>query len=91
MKKPTERGFIGNLVVRWAICSFGLWIAAGIFSSSVSLQNKLSALVIAGQGYVGDVDAQLDRLDGAVEAFAFDQAALRLRRAPFTDQQDRLP
>jgi len=48
MTKPTERGFIGNLVVRWAICSFGLWIAAGIFSSSVSLQNKLSALVMAG-------------------------------------------
>jgi len=47
-QNQTERGFIGNLIVRWAICSFGLWIAAGLFSGSVSFENKVSAVIIAG-------------------------------------------
>jgi putative membrane protein len=48
MKTANERGFLGNLLVRWIICSFGLWIAAGLFSGSVSLQNNLSAVIVAG-------------------------------------------
>jgi len=45
--KP-DRGFLENFAVRWLISAFGLWVATGIFSGSVSLQNKMSAVVIAG-------------------------------------------
>lgn len=30
-----ERGFIYHFLVRWLVCSLGLWIAAGLLSDSV--------------------------------------------------------
>lgn len=39
---------MASFVLRWLICSIGLWIAAGVMGGSVDLQNRLSAIVIAG-------------------------------------------
>lgn len=43
MKSPLTR-----LVIRWFVCSLGLWIAAGLLNGSISYQNRLSAIVVAG-------------------------------------------
>jgi putative membrane protein len=43
MKSPLTR-----ILIRWFVCSLGLWIAAGFLSGSISYQNRLSAIVIAG-------------------------------------------
>lgn len=37
-----------RLLLRWFICSLGLWIAAGILSSSISYDERLSVIVIGG-------------------------------------------
>jgi putative membrane protein len=43
MKSPLTR-----ILIRWFVCSLGLWIAAGFLSGSISYQNRLSAIVMAG-------------------------------------------
>lgn len=43
MKHPLSR-----FIIRWFVCSLGLWIAAGFLSGSISYQNRLSAIIIAG-------------------------------------------
>jgi putative membrane protein len=43
MKSPLTR-----ILIRWFVCSLGLWIAAGFLSGSISYQNRLSAIIIAG-------------------------------------------
>ncbi len=43
MKNPISR-----FIIRWFVCSLGLWIAAGFLKGSISYQNRLSAIVIAG-------------------------------------------
>lgn len=43
MRSPLTR-----ILIRWFVCSLGLWIAAGFLSGSISYQNRLSAIVIAG-------------------------------------------
>ncbi|MEO6513052.1 MAG: phage holin family protein [Candidatus Saccharimonadales bacterium] len=42
MNRPLTR-----FLVRWLVCSLGLWIAAGLLSSSISYDN-MGAIVIAG-------------------------------------------
>lgn len=42
-----SRGFFARLALRWLVCSLGLWIAAGLFSS-VSYESKVSAVLVAG-------------------------------------------
>jgi len=37
-----------NFLVRWLVCSLGLWIAAGFLSNSISYDNKLRSIIIAG-------------------------------------------
>ncbi|HEX4774198.1 MAG TPA: phage holin family protein [Candidatus Saccharimonadales bacterium] len=37
-----------NFLVRWLVCSLGLWIAAGFLSSSINFDNKLRSIIIAG-------------------------------------------
>ena len=37
-----------NFLVRWLVCSLGLWIAAGFVSSSITYDNKLHVVIIAG-------------------------------------------
>jgi putative membrane protein len=43
MKSPFAR-----FVIRWFVCSLGLWIAAGFLGGSIQYDNRLSAIVIAG-------------------------------------------
>lgn len=43
MKRPFSR-----LVVRWFVCSLGLWIAAGILSNRISYGSSLAVIIIAG-------------------------------------------
>lgn len=42
-KKPLFR-----FLVRWFVCSLGLWIAASLLSNSISYQNQFRVIVIAG-------------------------------------------
>jgi len=39
---------IYRFLTRWLVCSLGLWIAAGFLSSSISYDNKLRVIIIAG-------------------------------------------
>lgn len=41
-----KRGFLYTFLVRWTVCSLGLWIATGLFSGAY--QNRLVVVVIAG-------------------------------------------
>jgi putative membrane protein len=43
MKSPISR-----FIIRWFVCSLGLWIAAGFLSGSITYGNRLSAIIIAG-------------------------------------------
>jgi len=43
MNKPLYR-----FLTRWLVCSLGLWIAAGFLSNSITYDNKLRVIVIAG-------------------------------------------
>ena len=43
MKSPFVR-----FLIRWFVCSLGLWIAAGLLASGISYQNELSVIVVAG-------------------------------------------
>lgn len=43
MKNPFAR-----LLLRWFVCSLGLWIAAGLLGGSISYGQKFSAIIIAG-------------------------------------------
>lgn len=43
MKTP-----LGRFVVRWLVCSLGLFIAAGLLGNSINYGNELHVIVIAG-------------------------------------------
>src|SRR4051812_23011520 len=43
MKTP-----LGRFIVRWLVCSLGLFIAAGLLGSSIDYGNELHVIVIAG-------------------------------------------
>ena len=43
MKHPLVR-----FMLRWGVCSLGLWISAGILGDKVTYQNRVSAIIIAG-------------------------------------------
>ena len=43
MKNPLAR-----FVIRWFVCSLGLWIAAGFLGGSIQYGDRISAIVIAG-------------------------------------------
>jgi putative membrane protein len=43
MNKPIFR-----FLTRWLVCSLGLWIAANFLSNSISYDNKLRVIIIAG-------------------------------------------
>jgi len=42
-----KRGLIGRFLIRWLVCSLGLWIAAGILGS-IDYGNSTGVVVIAG-------------------------------------------
>jgi putative membrane protein len=43
MNRPLYR-----FLIRWLVCSLGLWIAAGFLSSSITYDNKLRVIILAG-------------------------------------------
>ncbi len=43
MKTPLTR-----FLLRWFVCSLGLWIAAGLLSGSISYDDRFSVIVIGG-------------------------------------------
>ena len=43
IQKPPYR-----FATRWLVCSLGLWIAAGVLSSSISYGNRFGVIVVAG-------------------------------------------
>ena len=43
MRKPFAR-----FLVRWLVCSLGLWIAAGLLGSGIDYQSRFRVIVIAG-------------------------------------------
>lgn len=43
MRNPLLR-----LLLRWFVCSLGLWIAAGLLSGSISYDDRISVIVIGG-------------------------------------------
>lgn len=44
---PEQRP-IYRFLTRWLVCSLGLWIAAGFLGSSISYDNRLRVIIIAG-------------------------------------------
>jgi putative membrane protein len=43
-----EKGLLYRFLVRWLVCSLGLWIAAGILSSGISYQSRIGVIIVAG-------------------------------------------
>jgi len=43
MKTP-----LGRFVVRWIVCSLGLFIAAGLLGSSINYGNEVHVIIVAG-------------------------------------------
>ncbi|HYH75516.1 MAG TPA: phage holin family protein [Candidatus Saccharimonadales bacterium] len=43
-----NHGFIYRFLVRWVICSLGLWIAAGVLNHWVDYDSSLKVLLVAG-------------------------------------------
>lgn len=45
-----KHGFLYRFLVRWFVCSLGLWIATGLLSSHINFQtgSRLGTLLIAG-------------------------------------------
>ena len=39
---------LGRFLIRWLVCSLGIWIAAAFLSSSISYQDQAKVIVIAG-------------------------------------------
>lgn len=49
MARSIHHGFIYRFLLRWFVCALGLWIAAGLLSSSVSYHgNHMATVIIAG-------------------------------------------
>lgn len=44
---PLEKP-ISRFIVRWIVCSLGLWIAASFLSSSISYDSKLKVIILSG-------------------------------------------
>ena len=47
METLQDKPFV-RFLVRWLVCSLGLWIAAAILSNSISYNNEFGVIVIAG-------------------------------------------
>ncbi|SRR6266568_186543 len=43
-----KHGFIYKLLLRWLVCSLGLWIAAGLLSSRISYDHRIGVVLTAG-------------------------------------------
>lgn len=43
-----QQGFLYRFLVRWLVCSLGLWIAAGLLGSHLSYNSKFHVIIVAG-------------------------------------------
>jgi putative membrane protein len=43
-----NHGFVYRFLVRWLVCSLGLWIAAGLLGKHISYGSSLHVIIIAG-------------------------------------------
>jgi putative membrane protein len=43
-----KQGFVYSFLLRWFVCSLGLWIAAGLLNGSIDYQNRLGVVVLSG-------------------------------------------
>jgi putative membrane protein len=43
-----KKGLVYRFLLRWFVCSLGLWIAAGLLGSGITYGNRFKAIVIAG-------------------------------------------
>jgi putative membrane protein len=43
-----KRGPIGRFILRWFICSLGIWIAAGILGQRINYDSRLRVIIVAG-------------------------------------------
>jgi putative membrane protein len=43
-----NHGLLYRFLVRWLVCSLGLWIAAGLLGSHLTYNNKFYVIIIAG-------------------------------------------
>ena len=47
--RSVQHGFVYRFLLRWVVCSLGLWIAAGLLSGSIAYRgNHLAAVLVAG-------------------------------------------
>jgi len=43
-----EKGLLYRFLVRWLVCSLGLWIAAGILSTGITYGSDIGVIIVAG-------------------------------------------
>jgi putative membrane protein len=43
-----KQGPIARFLIRWFVCSLGLWIAAGIFGERITYDRSLAVIIVAG-------------------------------------------
>ena len=48
MEQTNNRPPLLRFLIRWLVCSLGLWIAAGLLSSSISYNSDIGVIIIAG-------------------------------------------
>ena len=48
MEQTQNQPPLVRFLIRWAVCSLGLWIAANLLSSSISYNSDVAVIIIAG-------------------------------------------
>ena len=48
MNTYSQKGFFYSFVIRWVVCTIGLWIAAGLFQRSISYRDSFMVIVVGG-------------------------------------------
>jgi putative membrane protein len=43
-----KQGPIARFLIRWFVCSLGLWIAAGIFGERITYDRRVGVIIVAG-------------------------------------------
>ena len=43
-----KRGPMGRFILRWFVCSLGLWIAAGLLGQRINYDSRFGVIVVAG-------------------------------------------
>ena len=43
-----KKGLITRFVVRWFVCSLGLWVAAGFLGGSITYDSRIRVIIISG-------------------------------------------